>query len=381
MSLLARALVALFFANGAVVVLIWWGGLEPHSLDSLAGRLNAAGRIAGLVGTYLVLVQLVLRTHVPWLVATFDSDALKAAHARNAYAAFALIAAHAVLQLVGYALNARVDLVRQLADLVLHYEGVLLAIFSLVVLTALMILSLDGFRRRVAWPVWRALHLFTYVAVALSVPHQLATGSDFVDAPVAVAYWTVLLAVVVLVIVIASVPRALRGAFARLRGGDPVRPPHPATAGMAAAVIGMYLIGTVRLAPAPERAIAVPAPAPRVVVAPSSPPAIAALQGSATPARDVVAGVAGDVVATPYGDLQIRVFLRVDRIEDVEMTLMPELTKRSRTISQSVDPWLRKRALAAQSAHFDVISGATYTSLAYMRSLESALRATSTEQP
>lgn len=380
MSLPARALVALFLANGAAVVLIWWSGLEPRALDGLAGRLNAAGRITALVGTYLVLVQLILRTHVPWLVAAFGKDALKAAHTRNAYAAFALLGAHAVLQLVGYALAERVDVVRELANLIVHYDGVLLAIFSLAVLVALTVVSLEPFRHRVAWPVWRALHLFMYVAVALSVPHQLATGSDFVDAPLAVAYWTALLAVTVLANVAAAVPRSWTGALVRLNATASPERPHGAIVGLAAAVIGMYILGTVRLAPEPQRAT-VPAPTPRAVIAPSSLPDATGPRATATPAPDPSVGIAGDVIGTPYGDLQVRVFLSAGRIEDVEMIVMPAAQRRSRQYSESVDPWLRKRALAAQSAHFDVISGATYTSLAYMRSLETALRAASMELP
>jgi len=60
-SRLARTCVALFLAHGAAVVLMWWVALDPRALDGLAGRLNATGRITALLGTYLVLVQLVLR--------------------------------------------------------------------------------------------------------------------------------------------------------------------------------------------------------------------------------------------------------------------------------------------------------------------------------
>lgn len=377
MSRAARALVTLFLANGAAVVLIRRSGLEPRELDGLAGRLNAAGRITALVGTYLVLVQLILRTHVSWLVAAFGKDALKAAHTRNAYAAFALLGAHALLQLAGYALAERVDPARELATLVLHYDGVLLGIFSLLVLAGLTIVSLEPLRHRIAWPLWRALHLFTYVAVALSVPHQLATGSDFVDAPLAVAYWSALLAAATLVIVAATLPRLWTGTIARLRRGDRAQRPHPAIAGVAAMLIGMYLIGTARLAP-PLRAAATATATPRSTI--GSPAGTAAPRATVAPASEATAGIAGDVIETPYGDLQVRVFLSAGRIEDVEMVVKPAAQRRSRQISDSVDPWLRKRAIAAQSAAFDVLSGATYTSVGYMRSLETALRAASMDQ-
>lgn len=372
MRIPARSLTALFLANGAAVVVIWWSGLDPRDLGTPAGALNAAGRITALVGTYLVLVQLILRTHVSWLVGAYGKDALKAAHGRNAYAAFGLLGAHAVLNLVGYALTERVDPVRELARLILHYDGVLLAILGTFVLGALTVLSLDMFRHRIAWPAWRALHLFTYVAVAMSVPHQLATGSDFVDSPVAVAYWAALLAAVVVAALAAAVPRMWNGARAGLAADRSLARPHPAVLAVAATLLGMYMLGTVRLAQAPQRAAAEPTARPRLTAAPSTTPGPPA----AVPPR-IVAGITGDLVETPYGDLQVRVILSGGRIDDVEMVVMPAAQRRSRQISENIDPWLRKRAIVAQSAEFDVLSGATYTSLAYMRSLETALRAAS----
>ena len=52
---------------------------------------------------------------------------------------------------------------------------------------------------------------------------------------------------------------------------------------------------------------------------------------------------------------------------------MPFDHPRSEAISQYVEPLLRSEALQAQSAQIDLVSGATYTSDAYARSLQSAL--------
>lgn len=375
----AKALVGLCVANGAAVVLVWWAGLDVSSLDRSGALVNAAGRLTGLLGTYLVLVQLLLRTHVPWLVTAFGKDALKVTHSRNAYLAFALLGVHGVLQPIGYALEHRVDLFRELGDLVVYYDGVLLSVFALVLLGGLTVLSLEGIRHRIAWPLWRALHLFTYVAVALSVPHQLATGSDFVDAPLAVAYWTALLAVVATAVGAAALPRLWSGALSRIRAGQARERPRAVTAGLAAAVVGMYLIGTVRLAPAPDGPMVLPAATATPAVAPSVPSSTNAARSSAGPAANIVAGIDGDAIEMPYGEVQVRVFLGPAGIEDIKMIVKPSATRRSRYMAEAADPWLRKRALEAQSARFDVLSGATYTSLAYMRSLDSALRAAAAE--
>jgi uncharacterized protein with FMN-binding domain len=249
----------------------------------------------------------------------------------------------------------------------------ILAIAGTALLATLTLIAIDQIRHRVPWPVWRALHLYTYVAIALSVPHMIATGSDFMDAPVAVAYWTALEATVLAILVATRVPPMWRAVVAAGR-------PHPAVVAAGAFAIAAYLVGTVRLSPAPEGPLVVVEPTPGATARLTAAPTAAAARPSpAPPAGSSVAAIEGEVVDTPYGSAQVRVILSVGRIVDVEPILLPSATKRSRTISNSAEAWLRKRAITAQSAEFDVLSGATYTSRAYMASLESALRAAGAE--
>ena len=363
--------VALFAANGAAVLAIWWAGLPSSPLTGAAGVANAVGRLTALVGTYLLLVQLVLRTHVPWLVAAFGKEALRTAHTWNAYAATGLIAIHVVTQLAGYALQDRVNALAEIGLMVAHLDGMIAAIAGFVLLAGLTVVSLDPLRHRIAWPTWRALHLFMYPAVLLAVPHEIATGSDFLDAPLAVAYWAALEVAVLAILLVVRIPPMLRAVGV-------VERPNAAVAGVGAFVVAAYLVGSVRFAPAlPPRAVPQDGTADHGSELP--PPAAATALTSAPPARSVA--IEGDPVETPYGIAQVRVILSSGRIADVEPVLMPSATRRSRTISYSAEPWLRRRAIAAQSAEFDVLSGATYTSQGYMASLGTALRAAGLERP
>ena len=47
-------------------------------------------------------------------------------------------------------------------------------------------------RRRMAYETWWAVHLYTYLALLLSFSHQVDTGASFVGHPVARAWWTLL---------------------------------------------------------------------------------------------------------------------------------------------------------------------------------------------
>ena len=74
-----------------------------------------------------------------------------------------------------------------------------------------------------------------------------------------------------------------------------------------------------------------------------------------------------------FGIVQVAVTVEGDQIVDIQALQLPDGDRRSASISQEVEPMLRESALAVDSADIDVVSGATYTSLAYAYSLQSAL--------
>ena len=104
-------------------------------------------------------------------------------------------------------------------------------------------------------------------------------------------------------------------------------------------------------------------PAARASIAPSATPAPAGITGTAT----------GDAVSFRFGTVQVEVTAENGVITEITALQLPDEDRRSLSISNEVEPILQSEALRAQSADIDVISGATYTSLAYAQSLQSAL--------
>jgi uncharacterized protein with FMN-binding domain len=82
--------------------------------------------------------------------------------------------------------------------------------------------------------------------------------------------------------------------------------------------------------------------------------------------------VTGPTVSTRWGPVQVQLTLANGKITDITALQMPT-GGRSGRISQQAEPLLRSQTLAAQSASIDGVSGATYTSVAYARSLQAAL--------
>ena len=84
------------------------------------------------------------------------------------------------------------------------------------------------------------------------------------------------------------------------------------------------------------------------------------------------ATILGSAVPTQYGTIQVEIKVANGQLRDVVAVQLPS-GRRSGRISQIAGPILREEALSARSANIDTVSGATYTSRGYARSLQSAL--------
>lgn len=81
----------------------------------------------------------------------------------------------------------------------------------------------------------------------------------------------------------------------------------------------------------------------------------------------------GSAVQTPFGTVQVQVTMQNGTITEVQALQLPTGRGHTQQVSAYAGPQLRSEVLRAQSAQVDTISGATYTSEAYIQSLQSAL--------
>ena len=115
---------------------------------------------------------------------------------------------------------------------------------------------------------------------------------------------------------------------------------------------------------------------PATVAATSGATGATGATGAATATGKPPAGerdINGNVANTVYGPVQVQVVVKDSKIVDVKILEQPSSTANDLQIGQFAFPQLIKETLAAQSAHVDSVSGATYTSGGYVQSLQSAL--------
>jgi predicted ferric reductase len=191
----ARMLALLGVANAVAVVALWLhgGGLHDEALTSL-------GRLTGLLGAYLSLVELLVLARGP---------RSSAWHRVAGHAVLWLLVAHTALITAGYAVADATGLVEQARRLIEEFPGVITATAGLVILIG--VASASALRRRLRYETWYFIHLYAYLAIALAFSHQLATGAEFAGDPLARAYWYALYLVTLAWVVWRFVrPRRLR---------------------------------------------------------------------------------------------------------------------------------------------------------------------------
>jgi predicted ferric reductase len=183
------ALALLAAGNGLAVVWLWAGGGGLRDIHDASTALTGAGRVTGLLGAYLVLIELVLLSRLPVLERVAGFDRLTVWHRRNGQACVTLLAGHAALITAGYTLGDRISLPAEVSRLLTGYPGVITATAGLVALIGVAITSAVAVRRRLRYETWYFVHLYAYLGVALAFSHQLATGTDFVGDAAARGYW------------------------------------------------------------------------------------------------------------------------------------------------------------------------------------------------
>lgn len=163
-----------------------------------------------------------------------------------------------------------------------------------------------------------------------------------------------------------------------------------ALAAIGTTIIGVVWLVTFKVTPLEVEAIGTVAPrtaAPSTAVATPGLRSATPGQRTATPGPrtatpgPTLAGAPADsgtfsgiTIDTRYGPVQVRIVVAGQKVIDVQPIQLPKDRSRSAFISQYSAPILRTEAIQAQTSRIDVVSGATYTSIAYGRSLDSALK-------
>jgi predicted ferric reductase len=180
--------------NAAAIVWLWLHGGGVGKVHTTGDLLTSLGRITGLLGAYLALIQVLLLARLPWLERLVGLDRLSIWHRWNGHATLDLILAHVVLIVWGYALMDRIPLGKEISTMLGGgiYPGMITATVGTGLLVAVVASSVVIAKRRLRYETWYLVHLSAYAGIALGWFHQIPTGNELVLDHVAADYWRAL---------------------------------------------------------------------------------------------------------------------------------------------------------------------------------------------
>lgn len=184
----SRNLVAALWASGFVAGALALPGVLSTQPSDFGGLMSGTGIIVGLIGTDLILVMLVLAARIPLIDRTIGHDRAIVVHRSLGKPALYLLLAHAVFLLIGYGVADGIDPVSEIWSM-LTIPDMPLAFLGLGGLVTVVVTSVVAVRKRLSYEGWHLIHLLSYAAVLVSVPHQLSVGGILTDGSLQRAYW------------------------------------------------------------------------------------------------------------------------------------------------------------------------------------------------
>lgn len=172
-----------------VPVAIYLGQGGASDLGSLLGLSRSLGAVTGLVGTALLIEMMFLAARIPFVDAAIGHDRALGRHKALTMAAFTLLFCHGLLLVAAYGAGVELGIVDEFFELWGIRDFALAVIgFGLMLIVGLS--SVVAVKTKLPYEVWWLIHLVSYLAVAISLPHQFSMSGLFAAGP-ARWYWIV----------------------------------------------------------------------------------------------------------------------------------------------------------------------------------------------
>lgn len=186
----ADALRVAGWAMIAASVAVFLAGRSDYGWGSVEQVLTSVGAIAGLVAMTEMVLMVFLAARIPFVDRAIGHDGALELHKSLGVTTFAFLGMHIVFLTAAWSVTAG-GWVGGLTDL-WGTTDVALAILGTGLAGVVGLTSLAAARKVLPREVWHVIHLTSYVAIGLAIPHQFTTGG-LLSEGIARAYWVVLL--------------------------------------------------------------------------------------------------------------------------------------------------------------------------------------------
>lgn len=188
-QVVTNALSALAGVGLGIALIVELQFVTRAMLTDSASLLTLLGRVCGMVGTYGIVITLFLIARIPWLEREVGLDKTVWWHRKIAPYALFLIVFHVIFIVLGYAMTQQTSALGEFWNLLTETRWILPATAGFILFMAAGVTSYKRARSRMSYETWWVIHLYTYLAVALSYAHQVLLGNAFINHPLSAALW------------------------------------------------------------------------------------------------------------------------------------------------------------------------------------------------
>ena len=214
---------AIVLGNAAIIVWLWLKGGGISAVHGTGEAFTSVGRLTGLLGAYLLLIQILMLARLPFAEQLAGFDKITIWHRRNGKLCLYLILAHVVFITIGYAGMDKITVPSEVSTLLSSYPGMVTATVGTVLLILVVVTSLVIVRQRLRYEAWYIVHLLSYAGIVLAWFHQIPTGNEFAANATAAGYWTALyVGTLALMVLFRFIRPLLRGSWYHLRVSEVV---------------------------------------------------------------------------------------------------------------------------------------------------------------
>ncbi len=204
----------LVYFSLAIVIALFFADKGLAYFTNPSKIATGLGIVAGLIGSDLLLIMLILAARIPIIDRTFGHDKALTLHRQLGKPVFYLILGHMGLLLVGYGIQEGINPIAEIFTMISNGQDILLSYAGLLLMAIVIVTSLVIVRKKLPYEFWFVVHLLSYASVLLALPHQFTNGRLFAEGTWARPYWMVLyigtFAMIVIFRVIFPIARTLK---------------------------------------------------------------------------------------------------------------------------------------------------------------------------
>jgi predicted ferric reductase len=187
-NLRSDLLTVVAWVSVAMSISLWLADGGLNKITSLGAGLTALGIVSGLVATDLMVLMLLLAARIPFVDRAFGHDHAVAVHSKLGKWVIYGLLLHGWFLLCGYAAKDGLGLGSELSSL-LSVNDLVLSVCGLGLLIGVAISSIISVKKSLPYEVWHVIHLATYIAVGISLPHQFSMSGLMGPGTFARWYW------------------------------------------------------------------------------------------------------------------------------------------------------------------------------------------------